>query len=146
MTSFSLDPSLWCPVGHFWTRVVADREIQNKKLKILPVGCLANTLSKSEEKKEMSFRRTQAQDVFGFERRQEKIFHLLKRCTSQTSSQSLGARAIQTAKKASFFGQRARLLWSFFIRSIDGCTFYFSFKSAPCSSDENILQSKQRKR
>ena len=32
------------------------------------------------------------------------------------------------------------------IRSIDGCTFNFSFNSAPCSSGENIPQSKQRKR
>ena len=32
------------------------------------------------------------------------------------------------------------------IRSIEGCTFNFSFNSAPCSSSENIHQSKQRKR
>jgi len=49
-----------------------------------------------------------------FEQRQEEISHLLKRYTGQTSSQSLGARAIQTArKKASFFGRRPRLLWPF---------------------------------
>ena len=61
------------------------------------------------------FRRTPAQDVFGFEQRKEQISHLLKQCTSwQTSSQTLGARAaIQRAKKASFFGRRARLLWHF---------------------------------
>ena len=32
------------------------------------------------------------------------------------------------------------------IRSIEGCTFSSSFKSAPCSSGENIHQSKPRKR
>ena len=29
MTSFSLDPTLWCPIGQFWTWVMADHEIQN---------------------------------------------------------------------------------------------------------------------
>ena len=28
MTSFSLDPTLWCPIGQLWTWVMADRQIQ----------------------------------------------------------------------------------------------------------------------
>ena len=90
---------------------------------------------------------TPAQDAFGFEQRREKIFHLLKRCTSQTSSQSLGARVIQTAKKQASLGKEQGFSGLLFnIRSIDGSTFNFSFNSAPCSSGENIPRSKQRKR
>ena len=29
MTSFSLDPTLWGPIGQVWRWVMADREIQN---------------------------------------------------------------------------------------------------------------------